>query len=616
MSSANDKLLAFEDQSAQEWGSDSIVVPEGTITVSNTNETGDKNLITLIDISSPPDVVNAQSKSVLSKPQTTAHDSPGLERIRKTSPRTKSRLGKSSKYDKWGRPEPLITYRKAAYDNFLAIEQAEKKKYLDPPPVDKGIFPALGCYLWPDWNESPTTLLGPRLEDLNQIRLENQVWIDLDEENKCINIYSHSVINADTVLANSVKGIRDAVEHAKATRFTASPLHLVYPPTSVEMRKLIKASFVERDPPKAMKLILVGEKLSNLERLEWEATRDNMLVLNIQFLQKHLVKNLLKYAPVKHWMRLRIHFGNISMSRFTNQFGKNGTSWPAFLEMVAAPRFSAIVDRNLGDARLALLFKEKICQLPDSFCSVHGRIPLKDIKFKDTEIIHFNINNQKFRMEGEIDESFDNSSQVYQIGSNSLYRDNRRNVLVETRTIDVERGLDWKLELIADNKDKVLSLPPELRTLIKDSIPVNNRFRIDALGMQYPDIAPSPSHLVFISSVIVRSIIQYRMKSSGFIIEIAIYREWIGAITKGEPEIFCSISMFHPCWDDETQDLSNKTYGRAWKNDLSNFFIESDQHTTGLEYLLAQIRTVQDYIIQARRKLTEINIDSIDLLQF
>lgn len=98
MSSANDKLLAFEDQSAQEWGSDSIVVPEGTITVSNTNETGDKNLITLIDISSPPDVVNAQSKSVLSKPQTTAHDSPGLERIRKTSPRTKSRLGKSSNH--------------------------------------------------------------------------------------------------------------------------------------------------------------------------------------------------------------------------------------------------------------------------------------------------------------------------------------------------------------------------------------------------------------------------------------------------------------------------------------------------------------------------------------
>ncbi|RKF60113.1 hypothetical protein OnM2_054015 [Erysiphe neolycopersici] len=616
MSTANEMLLAFEDQSAREWGSDSTITPESTDKVTNSSGARDSSLVTLIDISSPSEVHNPQFKPVLNIPQATTRNFPSSTRIKNKNPSQISLSEKSSRDNKWGRPEPLITHRKAVHHNVLAIEQAEKKKYLDPPPIDKGIFPAMGCYLWPYWNESPTTLLGPRLEDLNKIRLENQVWIELEEEKNCINIYSYSVVNANTILTTSIKGIRDAVEHAKAARVTANPLHLVHPPNSMAMRRLIKACFVKKDPPKATNLVLVGEKLSDLEILEWESTRESKLLLNNQSLQKHLAKNLLKYAPIKHWMRMRIHFGKISMSKFTNEFGENGSSWLAFLDMVAAPRFSAIIDRNLGDARLALLLKEMICKSPDVFCSVHGRISLKDIRFKDTEIIHFNINNQEFRMEGEIDESFDNSNHVYQIGSISLYRDNRRNVLVETRTIDVERGLDWKFELIADNEDKVLNLPPELRTLIKDSVPAKTRFRTDKLGMLYPDIAPRPSHFVFISSVIVRSIIQYRMINTGYVIEIAIYREWKGAVTKGEPEIFCSISMFDPCWDDETRDLTTKTYGRDWKNDLSNFFVKSDQDCTGLEHLIAHIHKIQEYIIQAREKLTVINTDSLDLLQF
>lgn len=43
-------------------------------------------------------------------------------------------------------------------------------------------------------------------------------------------------------------------------------------------------------------------------------------------------------------------------------------------------------------------------------------------------------------MEGEMDRSFDDPNQVYQVGSTALYRDNRRNVLVEVGTIDIERS--------------------------------------------------------------------------------------------------------------------------------------------------------------------------------
>lgn len=218
-------------------------------------------------------------------------------------------------------------------------------------------------------------------------------------------------------------------------------------------------------------------------------------------------------------------------------------------------------------------------------------------------------------MEGEMDRSFDNLDQAYQMGSNALYKDNRRNVLVETRTIDVESGLDWKLELIADNRDQVLSLPLELRTLIEDSVPTKTRLRTDVLGLQFPDVTPKPSHSIFISSIWISSAIKYRMKESGYILEIVIYRKWAATTTQGDPEMFCSVSMFHPDWDDETRDLSTKSSGRNWKNDLSNFFKKVDESKTGLEYFLSQVRRVQGYILQAREDLIKQETHSKDLLE-
>lgn len=639
MYSANDRLFAFEDQSAREWKTDFAEPAESDPGNTNSNLIPNDNLKNLIDLSHSSRIAKDQKTTPTNhesididhqevRSQTFERIKPHaiVERLRSESgsastksnkiihDRDKKRYTVSLRGGKWARPEPLVTDRLASHRRVLAYEEAERKRYLDPPPIGKENLPVWGCYIWPYWYESAMTLLGPRLEDLNLIRLDNRVWIEWDEDCKCINISSLAVSKADVVLANTIKGIRDVVEHAKAARVTASPLHLVHPPISIAIGTLIKPSILEKDPLKASKLILVQENFIHEEDSEWGSIRDKKIRSNIKLLQDHLVKNLLTYSPLKHWMRMRIHFGNIVMSKFTSEFAGNGTTLSAFGDMVTAPRFSAVIDRNLGDARLALILKENICQLPETFCSVHGRVQLRDVKFKDTEIIHFQINNQFFRMEGEMDNSFDNPRQAFQMGSITLYKDNRRNVLVETRTIDVERGLDWKLELIADNKDKVLNLPPELRTLIKDSVPTNTRLRIDPLGLQFPDVSPRPTDPVCISSVWVRSIIQYRMNESGYIVEIAIYRRWEAATTEGPPEMFCSISMFHPDWDDETQDISSKSFVREWKDDLSNFFKEGDQCEERLEYSINQIRKIQGYIVQARDELIKKENNEIDLL--
>ncbi|KAI1008014.1 hypothetical protein K3495_g227 [Podosphaera aphanis] len=615
MASTNENIQAFEEQNSREWDNDTILVIESNASSNDSESKSQDNIL-----SSPRP--QAQLKTTVARTEVAAvpqniqnpwsqrkkAQAPGIHHTFQRSCLRKQNIQSSSlthekretkALRKWAKPEGLVTARMATYRQVSASEKAEEQKYLDPPD-EKEEFPAMGYYLWPYWYESPVILLGPRLEDLNPVRLENRVWIEWDETSKCINISTRSTRAVVGTLEDAVKGIRDVIEHAKAARITASPLHIVHPPNSVVMRKLIKPKVVEKNPLKAAKIELEGEELSRKEKLEWEASRNGKLSFNSQLLRNHLSGKLLIYAPVKNWMRLRVHFGNININQYTNEFATTGSSWSSFVVMVKNPRFSAFIDR-----KLALILKDKITHWPDAFCSVNGCTKLEDVPFKDTEIIHFRINNQLFRMEGEMDRSFDNPKQAYQMGSNSLYKDNRRNVLVEARTIDIERGLDWKLELIADNKDKVATLPLELRNLIQDSVPTQTKLREDSLGLQFPDVTPKSSHCVFISTVCVRSVVQYRMKDSGYIVEIVIYREWMAPTTKGKPIISCSVSMFHPDWDDQTQDLSSKSYGREWKNDLSDFFKAHTDCDDGFEYFLTQVRTIQKYIVEAKGELSQ-----------
>ncbi|CCU81938.1 hypothetical protein BGHDH14_bghG005606000001001 [Blumeria hordei DH14] len=525
-----------------------------------------------------------------------------LQNLRKDRSAVKSTAGTGRK---WGKPEGLISSRLATHRQASATERAETQQFLKLPEGQE--FSARGCYLWPYWYESAIDLLGPRLEDLNPIRMNNHVWVEWDEVHNCINISSKSIKSADKAIVNAINGIRGLIDHARAVKVTANPLHIVYPPSSAVMRTLIKPKVVEKDPLRAADLELQGNYLSSRKKVAWKKNHLKEINKNIEIMREHLVRNILIYAPVKNWMRLRVHFGHITITNYTNEFAVKGLPWESFLKMVAAPRFSANIDRNLGNPLLALNLRNRICgPLSEYFCAVQGLTKLSDIPFKDSEIINFQCNNQLFRMEGEMDRSFDDPNQVYQVGSTALYRDNRRNVLVEVGTIDIERHLDWKLELIADNKDRVVDLPSDLRDLIKDSVPGKTELRRDVLGLDFPNVAPrSPSSSITITSVWVRSVVQYRKKDSGYIVEIAIYRKWETNKTTGDPMIFCSISMFHPDWDEETRDIFTTLGKRDWRDNLENFFKPGMQQPSGFHYFLNEIRTMQGFIYQLNNELSE-----------
>jgi hypothetical protein len=93
---------------------------------------------------------------------------------------------------------------------------------------------------------------------------------------------------------------------------------------------------------------------------------------------------------------------------------------------------------------------------------------------------------------------------------------------------------------------------------------------VDPLGLNYVQVSPQAPYGITISGVVVRSVIQYMMEDSGYIVEIAIYRQWGGGNTHTEPKMAASVSMFHRDWDFEMESIEGTTKERVW--DVRNFF--------------------------------------------
>jgi hypothetical protein len=126
--------------------------------------------------------------------------------------------------------------------------------------------------------------------------------------------------------------------------------------------------------------------------------------------------------------------------------------------------------------------------------------------------------------------------------------------------------------------------------------------RSDALALPYPDIRPQYAPALRITKVAVRSVIQFALQSSGFLIEIALHRTWPGPDTKWEPAVNATVSMFHPQWDLDTLSIENTTDERGWDPQLNNFFCNgAEEEGNGFENFLADVQTIQGFLSDATK---------------
>jgi hypothetical protein len=123
--------------------------------------------------------------------------------------------------------------------------------------------------------------------------------------------------------------------------------------------------------------------------------------------------------------------------------------------------------------------------------------------------------------------------------------------------------------------------------------------------MVYPGVSPLGSYNVEISSVVVRSVIQYMLQNSQYVVEIAIYRAWLGNEAEGEPKVSAGVTMFHQDWDLQMESIEeNTTDPRHWKSDLSSFFHIGNDGSGGLQGFLDEVGTIQGLLSDAATQLT------------
>jgi hypothetical protein len=187
-------------------------------------------------------------------------------------------------------------------------------------------------------------LLGFKLQDLNPTRMEHKVWIEWQEQSRCLKIRSDSIKHGEQNISAAIKGIRLAVKNAKARAISASPLYIVIPPTTNAMRHMVCPKTV--DGNRASFTGLAGKKLTAAEKKRWETQRLAMALTNEKKFEEHLLKSLSDLAQFKGRMRMRVHYGHVVFSQFRQDFADGKFTFEKFIHMMGLSRTTAHLDRK------------------------------------------------------------------------------------------------------------------------------------------------------------------------------------------------------------------------------------------------------------------------------
>lgn len=187
-------------------------------------------------------------------------------------------------------------------------------------------------------------LLGWRLEALNQIRVDHKVYIDWQESTRCLKISSRSEEHHELYVLKAIKAIRKSIEHAKAATISATPVYTAIAPTPNAMRDIICPMTAE--PKRVTDLKLTGLPWSPTQKAAWKQERMLLLEASDKKFQDTLTKSLLKLAPNKHWMRLRVHFGHIVFISVHKDLRDGKQSFQDFSRMITNPRITGQLERQ------------------------------------------------------------------------------------------------------------------------------------------------------------------------------------------------------------------------------------------------------------------------------
>lgn len=80
----------------------------------------------------------------------------------------------------------------------------------------------------------------------------------------------------------------------------------------------------------ARDLELSGSEIPKKDCSEWKKNRPDMVTNNRELFESTLIKGLTSLEPMKGWMRMRVYFGHIFLTKFQPSLGQSTMSFEKF----------------------------------------------------------------------------------------------------------------------------------------------------------------------------------------------------------------------------------------------------------------------------------------------
>ena len=180
-------------------------------------------------------------------------------------------------------------------------------------------------------------MFGHTLEDLNNIKIEHRVFIEWDDQTKCLVAKAGKSRHAESNILNALEEIRQHYKSATARARSGEPFYILTPPTASGMRSVLRPVEYRQG---LVIVEMVGQKLPQNERERWNLLRKDIIEDNHKMFQHHLSSHISALAPHRGWMRLRVHFGHYNLPNYPKDFKKGGT-FQRLQEIVKLPRAQA-----------------------------------------------------------------------------------------------------------------------------------------------------------------------------------------------------------------------------------------------------------------------------------
>jgi hypothetical protein len=153
-------------------------------------------------------------------------------------------------------------------------------------------------------------------------------------------------------------------------------------------------------------------------------------------------------------------------------------------------------------------------------------------------------------------------------------------------------SFDWRLEIFSE---RTLLTPPEAFKEILTAVAfAKSVYAVEGSNFSFPLVTPRVPFGVTIEEFWMRSVLQYRLTGTSYIIEVAIYRGWRNGGMNGKLSTEFQISFYHADWGFLTVPEESVTSHRDWV--WKSFFPANSASGNGFDDFLASTRTVQSFL--------------------